>query len=47
MPLPNWVTEEFLDWLDQCPEQWILTDTHNEYQRLTYDFMFETEEEYE
>ena len=44
MPLPNWVTEEFLDWLEQCPEQLMLVDIHYEYQRLTYDFMFETEE---
>tara|TARA_Y100000361_G_scaffold116280_1_gene107193 strand:- start:210 stop:341 length:132 start_codon:yes stop_codon:yes gene_type:complete len=43
--MPDWVTEEFLKWLRQCPEQQLLLGTDDEFQTITFQFMIENKEE--
>ena len=37
------MTDEFFDWLDQCPVQWFLIDSDD--QQRSYEFIIEDTEE--
>ena len=39
------MTDEFLDWLDQCPVPWFLLDS--DYQQRSYQFIVDDDEEKE